>query len=203
MSPRTKEQNDEIREKRIRQILEAAAEVYLVKGVTMEIRDVSDRAALGYGTVYHYYRNKHELLRDMLWQAFEEAKAVTETALLQQPVAPPAQRLRSYGRRMMRLWVERTSAFILYKMIADNFHPMTSERFPGLYERFQAELYGPVAQAIRDGAAHPNPEKLANMMIGSLIGCAGLYIHHRHMEIDLDEAVDVWLAGIGMAGHTE
>lgn len=74
MTPRTKEQNEEIRLRRIREILQAAAEVYLDKGILLEIRDVAAAAGLGYGTVYHYYNNKNDLVSDMLYQGLERAE---------------------------------------------------------------------------------------------------------------------------------
>ncbi|KAF6595930.1 helix-turn-helix transcriptional regulator, partial [Paenibacillus sp. EKM208P] len=66
MSPRTKEQNEEIRLRRLAQIRKAAADVFLNKGPLLEIRDVAVQAGLGYGTVYHYYSNKGNLLHDLL-----------------------------------------------------------------------------------------------------------------------------------------
>lgn len=73
MSPRTKEQNEEIRRRRLAQIRKAAADVFLNKGPLLEIRDVAVQAGLGYGTVYHYYSNKGNLLHDLLWDALERA----------------------------------------------------------------------------------------------------------------------------------
>ncbi|MGO4953442.1 TetR/AcrR family transcriptional regulator [Paenibacillus sp. DRB1-1] len=73
MSPRTKEQNEEIRLRRLAQIRKAAADVFLNKGPLLEIRDVAVQAGLGYGTVYHYYSNKGNLLHDLLWDALERA----------------------------------------------------------------------------------------------------------------------------------
>ncbi|WP_258297918.1 TetR/AcrR family transcriptional regulator [Paenibacillus peoriae] len=73
MSPRTKEQNEEIRLRRLTQIRKAAADVFLNKGPLLEIRDVAVQAGLGYGTVYHYYSNKGNLLHDLLWDALERA----------------------------------------------------------------------------------------------------------------------------------
>ncbi|ANS74500.1 TetR family transcriptional regulator [Paenibacillus yonginensis] len=74
MTPRTKEQNEEIRLQRLTQIRKAAAEVFLNKGPLLEIRDVAAQAGLGYGTVYHYYGNKGDLLNDLLWDALERAE---------------------------------------------------------------------------------------------------------------------------------
>lgn len=71
MTPRTKEQNEDIRLRRLAQIRKAAADVFLNKGLLLEIRDVAAQAGLGYGTVYHYYSNKGDLLHDLLWDALE------------------------------------------------------------------------------------------------------------------------------------
>ncbi|TKH36953.1 TetR family transcriptional regulator [Paenibacillus polymyxa] len=90
MSPRTKEQNEEIRLRRLAQIRKAAADVFLNKGPLLEIRDVAVQAGLGYGTVYHYYSNKGDLLHDLLWDALERAGGWLETPLEAQPKAPPA-----------------------------------------------------------------------------------------------------------------
>ncbi|AWP29593.1 TetR/AcrR family transcriptional regulator [Paenibacillus glucanolyticus] len=73
MTPRTKEQNEEIRLRRLAQIRKAAADVFLNKGPLLEIRDVAAQAGLGYGTVYHYYSNKGDLLHDLLWDALDRA----------------------------------------------------------------------------------------------------------------------------------
>jgi AcrR family transcriptional regulator len=73
MTPRTKEQNEEIRLRRLAQIRKVAADVFLIKGPLLEIRDVAAQAGLGYGTVYHYYSNKGDLLHDLLWDALERA----------------------------------------------------------------------------------------------------------------------------------
>ncbi|WP_090739250.1 TetR/AcrR family transcriptional regulator [Paenibacillus sp. Mc5Re-14] len=90
MSPRTKEQNEEIRLRRLAQIRKAAADVFLNKGPLLEIRDVAVQAGLGYGTVYHYYSNKGDLLHDLLWDALERAGGWLETPLEAQQEAPPA-----------------------------------------------------------------------------------------------------------------
>lgn len=81
MTPRTKEQNEEIRLRRLVQIRQAAADVFLNKGPLLEIRDVAAQAGLGYGTVYHYYSNKGDLLHDLLWDALERSEGWLEHQL--------------------------------------------------------------------------------------------------------------------------
>ncbi|GKS12994.1 hypothetical protein YDYSY3_39940 [Paenibacillus chitinolyticus] len=89
MTPRTKEQNEEIRLRRLAQIRKAAADVFLNKGLLLEIRDVAAQAGLGYGTVYHYYSNKGDLLHDLLWDALERAGGWLEAPLGAQAKVPP------------------------------------------------------------------------------------------------------------------
>ncbi|WP_431088674.1 TetR/AcrR family transcriptional regulator [Paenibacillus sp. 8b26] len=88
MSPRTKEQNEEIRLRRLAQIRKAAADVFLNKGPLLEIRDVAVQAGLGYGTVYHYYSNKGNLLHDLLWDALERAGGWLEAPQETPPKVP-------------------------------------------------------------------------------------------------------------------
>jgi AcrR family transcriptional regulator len=94
MTPRTKEQNEEIRLRRLAQIRKSAADVFLNKGPLLEIRDVASQAGLGYGTVYHYYSNKGDLLHDLLWDALERAEGWLETPLpLKAPLGASQQAL--------------------------------------------------------------------------------------------------------------
>ncbi|SDC27846.1 transcriptional regulator, TetR family [Paenibacillus sp. UNCCL117] len=193
MSPRTKEQNEEIRVTRIRQMQRAAAQVYIDKGITMEMRDVAAQAGLGYGTVYHYYKNKYELFDEMLLGAFEQARSVTETALGE---GPWFERLRNYMVLMLRQWSEDLAVFILYKMSSENFHQLPGGRYRELSRRFHEELYLPLVEVLRECDGGRSPEKAANMLIGSLVGYAGLHIHHRHEEVDADEAAKILLTGL-------
>ncbi|RCX23081.1 TetR family transcriptional regulator [Fontibacillus phaseoli] len=95
MTPRTKEQNEQIRIRRMAQILKVAADVYLDKGMLMEIRDVAAEAGLGYGTVYHYYKNKADVLHDLLAQAMNRAEEILR--LSSPVVAVPADAVGASG----------------------------------------------------------------------------------------------------------
>jgi AcrR family transcriptional regulator len=64
--PRTKEQNEKIRNKRIEEIKVIACEIYGEVGVkAFEMKHISEKTGLGRGTIYHYYSNKFELLKDI------------------------------------------------------------------------------------------------------------------------------------------
>ncbi|NIK80471.1 AcrR family transcriptional regulator [Paenibacillus castaneae] len=195
MSPRTKEQNDAIREMRMNQIMQAAAEVYLEKGIQLEIRDVAVKAELGYGTVYHYYKSKHMLLEDLLWDALNR----TESAVLPALTGDGGSLLKaeSFSRLLLRKCIQDPSVFILLKTVADNFHHFPGNRFIKLFADFQERIYLPFVDMIREGIGSKSPEKTANLIFGSLVGCTTLNIHHNmRNEMDVEGIVDMIFSGI-------
>ncbi|WP_225999208.1 TetR/AcrR family transcriptional regulator [Paenibacillus sp. BJ-4] len=134
MSPRTKEQNEEIRLRRLAQIRKAAADVFLNKGPLLEIRDVAVQAGLGYGTVYHYYSNKGDLLHDLLWDALERAEGWLE-ASLEAPRASASGEAPAGGH------------FGLAAAAADTGNSATADSRSGSRETAAAAELGPVAAA--------------------------------------------------------
>ncbi|WNC16381.1 TetR/AcrR family transcriptional regulator [Brevibacillus brevis] len=195
MSPRTKEQNDAIREMRMNQIMRAAAEVYLEKGIQLEIRDVAVKAELGYGTVYHYYKNKHMLLEDLLWDALNRTESAVLPALTED--SGSLRKAESFSRQLLRTCIQDPSVFILLKTVADNFHHFPGNRFNKLYADFQERIYLPFVEMIREGIGSRSPEKTANLIFGSLVGCTALNIHHHNRnEIDVEGIVDMIFSGI-------
>jgi len=195
MSPRTKEQNDAIREMRMNQIMKAAAEVYLEKGIHLEIRDVAVKAELGYGTVYHYYKNKHMLLEDLLWDALYRAESAVLPVLTGD--GGSLQKAESFSRLLLQKCVQDPSVFILLKAVADNFHHFPGNRFIKLSDHFQERIYLPFVEMIRDGIRSKSPEKTANLIFGSLVGCTALNIHHNmQSDMDVEGIVDMIFSGI-------
>ncbi|OPH56946.1 TetR family transcriptional regulator [Paenibacillus ferrarius] len=195
MSPRTKEQNDAIREMRMDQIMQAAAEAYLEKGIQLEIRDVALKAELGYGTVYHYYKNKYMLLEDLLWEALNR----TESAVMSAMTGEGGSLLKaeSFSRLLLQKCIHDPSVFILLKTVSDNFHHFPGNRFIKLFDDFQERIYLPFVAMIREGISSKSPEKAANLIFGTLVGCTTLNIHHNmRNEIDVDGIVDMIFSGI-------
>jgi AcrR family transcriptional regulator len=195
MSPRTKEQNEAIREMRMIQIMQAAAEVYLEKGIQLEIRDVAVKAELGYGTVYHYYKNKHMLLEDLLWDALYRTESAVLPALTED--GGSLHKAELFSRLLLRMCIQDPSVFILLKTVADNFHHFPGNRFIKLSDNFQERIYLPFVEMIREGIGSKSPEKTANLIFGSLVGCTALNIHHNmQSEMDVEGIVDMIFSGI-------
>ncbi|MFC3746748.1 TetR/AcrR family transcriptional regulator [Paenibacillus sp. GCM10012306] len=80
MSPRTKAQNEEIRKQRTQEILQAAIHVYAEKGyVAAEIGEVAEQAGLARGLVYHYFKNKQILFRELYEYMMDRTQRFTQS----------------------------------------------------------------------------------------------------------------------------
>lgn len=67
MSPRTKEQFQDIREERKQQILDAALEVFAKHGYyKASISQIAKEAQISKGLLYNYFQNKEELLSEVM-----------------------------------------------------------------------------------------------------------------------------------------
>lgn len=214
MTPRTKEQNEEIRLRRLVQIRKAAADVFLDKGMALEIRDVAAQAGLGYGTVYHYYSNKGDLLHDVLWVAMERAGA-----WLMEPDGGHGGRGGRLSAQVVRLleeWADDHGLYLLYKLAGDGFRLLPEARALPLADCFRREVLLPFAAALGmepGGAGEPGeppgsgrvvpgrwpfgrkvPEELmrrAEMLLAALAGCASLPLRRGTLRQDAEHIVQI------------
>lgn len=187
MTPRTKEQNEDIRLRRLAQIRKAAADVFLDKGPLLEIRDVAAQAGLGYGTVYHYYSNKGDLLNDLLWDALDRAGGWMGGAELSPDTASV---------RLLELWAEDHAVYLLYKQAGEGFASLPEARSSPLSAAFLQEVLTPFAALLADsdstsgGNEAESPYRLqrAEMLLAALVGCASLSLRRGKLH---EEARDI------------
>ncbi|WP_134687377.1 TetR/AcrR family transcriptional regulator [Brevibacillus migulae] len=200
MTPRTKEQFEEIRIKRIKQILDAAEQVYIAQGNQFDIRDVAKKAALGYGTVYHYYSNKQILLQDLFARGLEMAADLT--LHLSTAAEGPLKSLEAYCNTLLHTWRHHPSVFLIYKIASENFAGMESSIKEQFSVRFQQLLYQPLIDCLgraieaEEINAAPDAEKLANGLLGSLIGSYGIYLYHDKAPNDPSFLTRLLLTGL-------
>lgn len=72
MSPRNEEQNQQIRDERREEILQAALKVFARKGlVAAKISDIATAAGLSHGLIYHYFKSKDEIFTELVEWAFD------------------------------------------------------------------------------------------------------------------------------------
>lgn len=99
MSPRKKEQNEQLREARHLQILESALTTYVMHGYNgTDVDVVAARAGLAKGLIYYYYKSKQELFRSMFEWALDNNMEISEIFFMSNIHRPPIERLVYYIR---------------------------------------------------------------------------------------------------------
>ncbi|MHB1418383.1 MAG: TetR/AcrR family transcriptional regulator [Bacillota bacterium] len=77
MSPRNEETNQQIRDERREQILQAALKVFARKGLAAtKISDIAAAAQLSHGLIYHYFKSKDEIFTVLATQALETSSSI-------------------------------------------------------------------------------------------------------------------------------
>lgn len=190
MCPRTKEQNELIRMQRREQILDFAALAYFRSGGSFDIRDVAREAELGYGTVYHYYPNRHLLIEDVLVSGFERCEqALAEWANISRGTSDNRQLL-TYCKVLLRLWQSDARAYLVYKMAAEHYAGLPGKDRHPAKKRFMERLYVPlksIAQCEDDSVDY---------MLAVLVGCCGLHYYASTSELDIDRIAQLAMQAI-------
>lgn len=104
MSPRKKEQNEQVRQARKQEILDAALSVYVrlgYNGTDMDI--VAAEAGLAKGLMYYYFKTKRELFRAMFEEVMEKAMAFHHRFAAECDGLGPVEWLAAYTWRMFGL----------------------------------------------------------------------------------------------------
>lgn len=79
MSPRTAEQNEEIRQQTQKQIVDAAFELFANEGYSKtSIAAVAKKAGISKGLIYHYFESKEAILEAIFNQLVEIGEQVTD-----------------------------------------------------------------------------------------------------------------------------
>ncbi|MGE5703811.1 MAG: TetR/AcrR family transcriptional regulator [Clostridia bacterium] len=200
MSPRTKEQSEQLRIMRTQQIIAAAEQAFLEQGTNLDIRDVAKKADLGYGTVYHYYNNKHALLHDVMIKGLQLAEEATRH-IFSTPDHPLVQ-VERYCHDMPLHWAKHPASFAVFKVASENFVGVDEDWTEEVRFRFQQNLYNPVADCLQRAitAKQVSPrhdaEQTANAIIGAMIGCYGIYFYHGTFTVDPSFITNALLLGI-------
>ena len=91
--PRTEQQNQQIRDERQEQILQAALKVFARRGMAAaKISDIASEAGFSHGLVYHYFKSKEEIFFTLVKKALQGSALVIQYARQQE--GSPLQKLR-------------------------------------------------------------------------------------------------------------
>lgn len=180
MCPRTKEQNEPDPHAAQRTDPDAAAHAYFRTGGSFDIRDVAREAKLGYGTVYHYYPNRHLLIEDVLDSGFERCEqALAEWANIRGG-SPNDSQLLTYCKALLRLWQSDARAYLVYKMAAEHYAGLPEKDRHPVKRRFMERLYVPLQSIAR------REDDSVDHMLVVLVGCSGLRYYTGASELDVD-----------------
>ncbi|MFB9326706.1 TetR/AcrR family transcriptional regulator [Paenibacillus aurantiacus] len=196
MCPRTKEQNEAIRQQRLIQIRHTAAELLLEKGMRMEMGDIAEKAGLGRGTVYHYYNSKVELLEELFAEALQAGADIVAATM--RPGLRPAERLASYAQASLTDWAREPIHFILYLYAFHYAEPLPTQDPQRLLRDFRENLLQPVLHMIEEGIrlgelTHASAQTLFQTFIGALVGAANAYIRS---DITPEAGSEAWAADV-------
>jgi AcrR family transcriptional regulator len=100
MSPRTEEQNAQIKDERREQILSAALRVFAQRGfAATKVGDIAAAAGLSHGLVYHYFASKEEMFYELVRVA---VKASGDSLLMVDAMPiPPMEKVRQTAKYIM------------------------------------------------------------------------------------------------------
>nr|WP_154894082.1 TetR/AcrR family transcriptional regulator [Paenibacillus xylanexedens] len=190
MSPRTKEQNELIRIQRREQILDVAARSYFRTGGSFDIRDVAREAKLGYGTVYHYYPNRHLLIEDVLGSGFEKCEQVIEKWTNSNRSNPDDKQVLTYCIALLQLWQSDARAYLVYKMAAEHYAGLPEKDRYHAKKRFMERLYVPLQSATQC------EDDQIDHMLAVLVGCCGLYYYAGNSGLDVNRIAHLAMQAI-------
>ncbi|RNB89469.1 TetR/AcrR family transcriptional regulator [Brevibacillus fluminis] len=149
MSPRTKEQNEEIRKQRRQEILQAAILVYADKGyAASEIGEIAERAGLARGLVYHYFKSKQALFRE-LYEYMMDATQQRTKAHFEQNLAA-FQLFADYARMVCRQVLDAPAISRFYTRISLDVHYLYGAEEFSPFE-WMKSFIEPMTQAIERG----------------------------------------------------
>jgi len=225
MTPRTKAQNEEIRNRRIAEIIHAAANVYLDKGMLLEIRDVARLADLGYGTVYHYYKNKIDLLHDLLWQALERTTAIVDRLIDESralsggklpyivEISGGATLARTKKMEhevwhvlvvgLLRTWSADHAAYLVYQLGNEDYRQLPEEQALPLIKAYREHIVIPLSHLIEQGEVGAAPgmsvldaEAKTRMLLSAMTGCTLLPLRRGTLYTEAEGISSFLCAGL-------
>jgi len=152
MSPRTKEQNEEIRKQRTQEILQAAIHVYAEKGyAASEIGEVAERAGLARGLVYHYFKNKQTLFRELYEYMMDRTKQFTQSHFEQE--GSSLNLFTEYARIVCRQVLDEPAVSRFYMRISMDVHYLYDGESSFSPLEWMKSFIQPMAEAMERGIA--------------------------------------------------
>ncbi|MGP7815715.1 TetR/AcrR family transcriptional regulator [Niallia sp. 01092] len=189
MSPRTKEQNEEIRRQRKQEILQAAILVYADKGYSAtEVGDIAAKAGLARGLVYHYFENKQALFRELYEHMMGKTKRTTVSHFEQKGSA--LELLSEYARLVCRKVLEEPAISRFYMRISLDIHFLyTEEQFSSFewVKDFIQPMTSTIEKGMKQGTIRQGNPSLIAMQFWGAISQGMNYLGQLQQELHKNE----------------
>lgn len=170
--PRSKQQNQQIKEERRRQIMDAALKVFATKGLAATmISDIAAAADLSYGLIYHYFHDKEELFLALVERALQGTQYLTENVMAQ--LGTPWERLYMLIGEMVE-GAHATPEYFRIMLQAQLTEAPTSA-VHALMTQYGGRIWGNVETLIRQGqeagqVIDGDPRELVGLLIAIIQG---------------------------------
>ena len=189
------------REERRQALAAAAAEVFAEKGFAgARIIDVAERAGVGKGTVYEYFRSKEELFFAVFERMSREEHARLGAEMDRD--APAAERLASLVRSMVADAVAQADLYgLTFELWSGCSHETYGERLRAAFADLYRDFRGHLAALVREGQAAGelraglDPEGLAAAIVGAIDALGLQYWVDR--DVDVEAAAETFIDALG------
>lgn len=177
------------REERRRALAVAATEVFAEKGYAgARIVDVAERAGVGKGTVYEYFRSKEELFFAVFELMCHEEHARLGAVMGQD--APAVERLGSLVRSLVADAVGQVELYgVTFELWSGCSHEVYGERLRTAFADLYRDFRGHLAELIREGQAAGeiraglDPQGLAAAVVGAIDALGLQYWVDRTVDV--------------------
>ncbi|OYD08135.1 TetR/AcrR family transcriptional regulator [Paludifilum halophilum] len=192
--PRSPKQNREIREQRIRQILDATLSVYRDRGYHgAEMGEIARRAGVGRGLVYYYFKDKQDVFLTLIRYSLDWWKK--RMALILRLDAPVSHRLAEYLRTACSMALEHPNMSHFHQSIAPDVPFVFPERKEEVWEIYQETLWDPVRSLLREGVEtgeiRVSPAIAERIVFSALQGAV-----NQECGMLPEEDIDLWVNAV-------
>ena len=184
MSPRSKAQNEEIRESSRKKILDAALKLFAERGFDgTSISTVAKEAGVAKGLIYNYFESKEELIHQIVMEGANEVDGII-AELMAQPTA--SEKLRFVISLTRNFLVDQFEYNKLLNMLA-----LKLDAFPEMQEFVHAKYTGflPLLTSMLAEIGWENPEDEARLLAALMDGVSVQYMVLKDKD-QLDKMIE-------------
>jgi len=181
----------ETKEKRFKDIIQAAVDEFLEKGYEdASMEAIAQRAGLSKGGLYHHFQNKNEIFMNANRKLNEPvSKMMEKTTKMPSPAAGLIWFIKNY----LRHWREHDREVVFYSLAMTKMLESSSlwKMYKKFYQDYWIFLESLFERGIESGEFIPHPVKENALMLMSALD--GILIHLViNDELDLDEVVSLF-----------